>query len=89
MYSLPTTITISIPVAAATMETTPPTTAAARTTSPWTRFLWFCLINGQCAALQFVAIKALDCCLRLIFVRHFNKSESSGTAGKFIHNNIC
>jgi len=46
-------------------------------------------IDGQCAAIQLLAIQIGDCSLSLRLGRHFHKAKSLGLAAEPVLDNVC
>ena len=71
---------------AATARRTSAATATAKATR--TLFAWACLIDHEGAAVNGLAVHAVDARLSLCVRTHFHKAEALGTAGVTVHHHL-
>ena len=48
---------------------------------------FFCFIDTQGTAIEFLTVKVTDDCLSVFFARHLGECETTGTTGFPVHNN--
>jgi hypothetical protein len=74
----------AVATAAAAAATAVAAAAAAAFTAGGT---FFCFIDTQGTAIEFLTVKVTDDCLSVFFARHLGECETTGTTGFPVHNN--
>ena len=75
---------VATAAAAAAAATAVAAAAAAAFTAGGT---FFCFIDTQGTAIEFLTVKVTDDCLSVFFARHLGECETTGTTGFPVHNN--